>query len=643
MLEDEIQYIGTRMPPTIIAPAPVRPFPSPQNPVTGVVLHVVGNGGQPACDMTFHRAQTSAVMIGRKSSSDHKFGRDDNGFGNAGLSCQVVSSRHAKLAFSDSGYVYLIDLSSRHGTHILHPGDTVSKMLDPEVVTMLSNGDIITFGKTVGKGSFMVPPVTARVELLFGNQSDISSITSTNTTTRPPVVIPESGPTSRKTSSGRYGLYVPSSLSSIDGSSDDDSSLRYDHDSDIEEINPPSSPDHVARLGHAFAPSLPVLPIIRGLQSHFYSELHNNSFPFGSSSMDGLRLPAIDRLPERSRSNSPMDLSSPTPTPIGAWPSLVPPSSSANNEQEPNSTDASDKSGHTEDGQADESAKSVGPVFSEVVSPQSGDAFEHAIPDIGEPSRHQSSESRSPSPPSELDLQGREKERELGLEMEKEQDIHDRMMLVSETISRMHHDAAAKRGSFKQHNDDKTPHGNEPSNLADRVSDAEILFSNLDDRLDVTEDHVSNLQEYVKKLQEQADALTPTFRESTADAVADIKAGVTALNALVKEMKALHEDMEVHNAVSLSARGAMAAINMEALVCHGETTMSQKRKRSELEEDEASSTFFDTVGVQATAMVNDTMERPSKKRVKRIISSVMHTAAAVTVGAVATWSALAFS
>jgi len=130
MLEDEIQYIGTRMAPAIVAPAPIRPFPSPQNPVTGkarghnmlycessdehvilgVVLHVEANGGQPACDMTFQRAQTSAVTIGRKSSTDNRFARGDDGFGSAGFACQVVSGRHAKLAFSDSGYVRFFHL-----------------------------------------------------------------------------------------------------------------------------------------------------------------------------------------------------------------------------------------------------------------------------------------------------------------------------------------------------------------------------------------------------------------------------------------------------------------------------------------------------------------------------------------------------
>jgi hypothetical protein len=69
--------------------------------------------------------------------------------------------------------------------------------------------------------------------------------------------------------------------------------------------------------------------------------------------------------------------------------------------------------------------------------------------------------------------------------------------------------------------------------LANRVADAENLSSNLDERLDVTEDHVSSLQEHVNKLQDQADALTPILRDSTADALAEVKAGVTALNALV--------------------------------------------------------------------------------------------------------------
>jgi hypothetical protein len=42
-------------------------------------------------------------------------------------------------------------------------------------------------------------------------------------------------------------------------------------------------------------------------------------------------------------------------------------------------------------------------------------------------------------------------------------------------------------------------------------------------------------------------------------------------------------------------------------------------------------------------MTDNDLAKPNRKRARRIVSSVMHTAAAVTVGAVATWSALAFS
>jgi hypothetical protein len=78
--------------------------------MSGIILHVEPNGGQPACSMSFYRAQTSAVTIGRKSSSDHKFGQGRDSSGNVGFPCQVVSGKHAKLAFSDSGYVSIFTM-----------------------------------------------------------------------------------------------------------------------------------------------------------------------------------------------------------------------------------------------------------------------------------------------------------------------------------------------------------------------------------------------------------------------------------------------------------------------------------------------------------------------------------------------------
>jgi hypothetical protein len=204
------------------------------------------------------------------------------------------------------------------------------------------------------------------------------------------------------------------------------------------------------------------------------------------------------------------------------------------------------------------------------------------------------------------------------------------------------------------------------------------LSSNLDDRLDVTEDHVSSLQKHVNKLQEQSDALTPVLRDSTAQALTEVKAGVAALNALVTgkfaldyiyilanflhlstEMKALYKDMEVQMVVKSipveTADDALAAATTNALVRRHmsvfrdsfidifQIATSKKRKRSEIETDDASSTNPDTSVVQPTSTINNVSEKPSRKRARRMVSSVVHTAAAVTVGAVATWSALAFS
>lgn len=130
MLEDDIQYLGMKIASSAHAPAGgpgSRPFPahSMANPVTGklqaarrssivghrndgappagIVLHVEANGGQPAFDLRFLRSLTSAVTIGRKSTSDHKSAPGEPSI--AGFACQVVSGKHAKLAFSDSGFV----------------------------------------------------------------------------------------------------------------------------------------------------------------------------------------------------------------------------------------------------------------------------------------------------------------------------------------------------------------------------------------------------------------------------------------------------------------------------------------------------------------------------------------------------------
>ena len=58
--------------------------------------------------MLFRRANTSVVHIGRRSGFDSDKRSEDAELGNAMFRCAVVSRKHAKIAFSDSGLVRFI-------------------------------------------------------------------------------------------------------------------------------------------------------------------------------------------------------------------------------------------------------------------------------------------------------------------------------------------------------------------------------------------------------------------------------------------------------------------------------------------------------------------------------------------------------
>lgn len=126
-------------------------------------------------------------------------------------------------------------MNSHHGTHVRKPGETVSRRLIAETPTSLSDGDIVTFGKSVGRNSEIVRPVVARIELLRGPQSDNEfksfSIPTTPITPSSRLDDSPSSSSSSRASSGRYGVFINSS-----SSSDGNSSPISDNDSDIEEI-----------------------------------------------------------------------------------------------------------------------------------------------------------------------------------------------------------------------------------------------------------------------------------------------------------------------------------------------------------------------------------------------------------------------
>ncbi|EIW77734.1 hypothetical protein CONPUDRAFT_84117 [Coniophora puteana RWD-64-598 SS2] len=140
--------------------------------LAGITLAVQRRADQAPYDVSFHRSGGGTVEIGRKSSSSSSSrsggggGRTTNTERYAVFACQVVSAKHAKMVFTNGGQVYLVDLDSRHGTHLLKRGEDISHTIQPGVETALDDGDIVTFGKTVGAGRQMVEPVTVRVKLL---------------------------------------------------------------------------------------------------------------------------------------------------------------------------------------------------------------------------------------------------------------------------------------------------------------------------------------------------------------------------------------------------------------------------------------------------------------------------------------------
>ncbi|TFK63644.1 hypothetical protein BDN72DRAFT_307449 [Pluteus cervinus] len=166
VFDDEIQYLGMK-------PAPLRSTPNPYQQVNGVVLHIQRdfNFWRKESDiplrMVFHKSDTGVVHIGRRPATDSRASKEHDPKSNAMFRCAVVSRVHARIVFSEAGHVYLVDLKSHHGTHIRRPGEAIATMLKPETPTSVYDGDIITFGKSVGKGDDLVRPVVVKIELLY--------------------------------------------------------------------------------------------------------------------------------------------------------------------------------------------------------------------------------------------------------------------------------------------------------------------------------------------------------------------------------------------------------------------------------------------------------------------------------------------
>lgn len=650
-MDDEVEYLGTNFAQPAACPC------DPQQPVTGLTLHVESCGGKPSHNISFFNTRTSHVHIGRKSISDDRSMRKENDDQNAVFACPVVSAKHAKLVLASCGHVYIVDLKSRHGTHLRKKGETTSRMLQPEVETALADGDIVTFGKAVGQGATLVSPVTVRIEFLRDILDMRDSPPWCLTTAEP------SSPRPRKLSTGRYGLNSPiscisspshssESLSSPSGSSNE----AAEHESDIEEI--PSWEELrscVSSLRQDFPADFlggSLLGKMPSLGSLMQDICHKIVDPLDIDSPQPWSPPAIaaiasiddDDAPssiihlEDSRSHSPMELSTPSPSPlqapsepeiIGAW--------------TPSRADSLQPASR----QSDESNRVKLPSmcsFGHMGSLESGsfESFPERLPSLSSFPPFVPLEDQpavlAPIPVLPSITEVRSDESQISSH-EGHGDLRDSIKTIEGRVNALHSSVT----------DIKNRHALTEDDLYDLQHQVDMLEPESDQlfaRLEAAEDKLStlsNLRNQVVELQTKADAES----SDTVSPMADVKACADALSALVIEMKTLREETEKRveeriQTIQIARTEALSVIAAEV-----ETFKSLKRKHSEIEIEVAPPAKMDIVMEEApAAAVKPELpieEYRHVKRPRRIMSSIAHTATAMAVGAVATWSALAFS
>jgi hypothetical protein len=180
--------------------------------------------------------------------------------------------------------VYIVDLHSHHGTHLLRRDEIVSRPIVPDVPIALQDGDTLTFGRAVGKESFCVAPVTANVMLIYDTETVLNPpisqpvISLVDSPTLPATLIKgkDQAEAPKAPNPGRYGLFGPQSSPSSQsspGSSDEDFSLvdpdGEEDDDEDDYLDPPEEYSSVPFGGHGQAQSTGAcyasLPSLHGL------------------------------------------------------------------------------------------------------------------------------------------------------------------------------------------------------------------------------------------------------------------------------------------------------------------------------------------------------------------------------------------
>ncbi|KAI6014528.1 hypothetical protein PISMIDRAFT_672274 [Pisolithus microcarpus 441] len=165
-------------------------------------------------------------------------------------------------------------------------------------------------------------------------------------------------------------------------------------------------------------------------------------------------------------------------------------------------------------------------------------------------------------------------------------------------------------------------------------------------RLNLAERNIaslSTLQAQVNALKSRLDNPEPQLTEL---AVCDVKACAEALGSLVSELKTLREDAEKRIDEKMMAIDAARTEALKEIATEVEVVKSLKRKRVEDECVGQPGKEMDNGDVMANMeapvlqMYSDSPRQT--KRTRTAMGTVAQTAAAMAVGAVATWSALAF-
>ncbi|PCH34612.1 hypothetical protein WOLCODRAFT_27324 [Wolfiporia cocos MD-104 SS10] len=617
--------------------------------ISGISLHVEGRERDHGFDSqarTFLKTETRVITIGRRPKRPLQ--EDPLEICHALYNCPVVSRQHARITFTDYGNAYIVDLNSHHGTYILRPGDTVSKMIATDMPTVLADGDVITFGKSVGGNADQVRPVTVRVKLLFSGDLVAPRVAN-------PLTPDTSSNSSISSNTGQYSIYV---------SSDSSSSSSQDDDSDIEEISPPSSPK-------AQPPSIPAhlqpfpstrLGLLRRLLPAIHSssvqDLHpttsysdgqaeavHNMFesPQIQQNDDGLDhsviLPDSSSFAASTTDDSAVDVGGVgalpppfrrrgSPHPISFFPLDIPffPSDSFV------SSGASASGEFPMGGHATSDCSAVSfrtpvsqPSGAEVVVLDDADGVASMASAQGE------SAITPPAQPSPASSDGSE---DSSFEI---QELEDRMNVACDDIMllRMHRREDEVR--FNQHVQKTKERLAQLEQRMQELEDSAVAaVSSEDIEMPDVMSRIDNMQAIIDNL--QTDVAAACADKSTQDTAASIE----TIKAMLEDLKSSKEDDERQIARELEAMRAIRA-QAEAAFAQLSTrqdTSSRKRKRMDDDEEDEGDATMQCAQITPLSSLESSAKR---RRTMRIVSAVAQTATIATVGAVAAWTALAFA